>query len=91
MSKRKSKTDADVPAGEMLLVDAAVRIVETVPACCPHCRGTRRTILAVIREMQYGGASPGGFERTHIVWFRVTCDHCHGVYAVQQHELRTAE
>ena len=74
---------------ELLLRDPTCRIVDTVPACCPHCGETRSKILALIREMHYLGQAPNGEARTHIVWYRVVCDHCDGVYAVAQHEMRT--
>jgi hypothetical protein len=63
-------------------------VVETIPASCPHCGHTGRKSLRVLREQEYGGRSPSGHPRTHIIWRRCQCDHCHGYFVEMCHENR---
>lgn len=90
MSKRKRQPVT--PDGEMILDQQPLgEVVETVPAKCPHCdEVSNYDVLAKTHEMYFPGRSPGGCERTHIVWYRVRCS-CGGVYSLAQHELRDTE
>ena len=65
-------------------------VVETVPAACPHCGSTEREVIRIVKEMEYGGTSPAGHQRTHIVWRRCQCATCRGYFIEMRHENRAA-
>lgn len=78
MVKRKTTSDPNL----------SKKVVQTVPAACPRCAATKRSVLRISAERELRGFTSNGQARTHIIWRRVRCDACGQHYAEQTHENR---
>jgi hypothetical protein len=78
-------------------------VVEAIPAACPKCGCTERSVMRVAKETQctgygadgdgyqeveHGGVTADGRHYTHTVWRRVMCHGCQSPWVELRRENR---